>query len=70
MALLLVGAMVDARSPDNRDPFMIALLKPWNAKRGARPKKEARPSGPGTPYALRRNIVRNRQKTTASLAFG
>jgi hypothetical protein len=27
------------------------------------PKKEARPKGPGTPYALRCNIVRNRRKT-------
>jgi hypothetical protein len=34
------------------------------------PKKEARPKGPGTPYALRRNIFRKRQKTMACLAFG
>jgi hypothetical protein len=27
------------------------------------PKKEARPKGPGTPYSLRRNIVRNCRKT-------
>jgi hypothetical protein len=34
------------------------------------PKKEARPKGPGTPYALRRNIARKRQKTMVCLAFG
>jgi hypothetical protein len=34
------------------------------------PKKEARPKGPGTPYALRRNIFRKRQKTMVCLAFG
>jgi hypothetical protein len=34
------------------------------------PKKEARPKGPGTPYALRRNIVRKRQKTTVCLPAG
>jgi hypothetical protein len=33
-------------------------------------KKEARPKGPGTPYALRCNIVRKRQKTMVCLAFG
>jgi hypothetical protein len=33
------------------------------------PKKEARPKGPGTPYALRRNIFRKRQKTMVCLAF-
>src|SRR3981189_3547348 len=31
------------------------------------PKKEARPKGPGKPYSLRRNIVRNRGKTTRKL---
>src|SRR6478672_12138011 len=34
------------------------------------PKKEARPKRPGTPYALRRNIFRKRQKTMVCLAFG
>ncbi|MCA6118669.1 hypothetical protein J6524_27880 [Bradyrhizobium sp. WSM 1738] len=38
--------------------------------RGAFPKKEARPMGPGTPYALRRNIFRKRQKTMVCLAIG
>jgi hypothetical protein len=34
------------------------------------PKKEARPKGPGAPYALRRNIFRKRQKTRVCWAFG
>src|SRR5215212_8320721 len=33
------------------------------------PKKEARPKGPGAPYALRRNIFRKRQKTRVCWAF-
>jgi hypothetical protein len=33
------------------------------------PKKEARPKGPGTPCSLRRNIVRNRGKTTRNLSL-
>jgi hypothetical protein len=34
------------------------------------PKKEARPKGPGTPYALQRNICGKRQKTMVCLALG
>jgi len=43
---------------------------PDHARGALSPKKEARPKGPGTPYALRRNIVRKRQKTMVCLAFG
>jgi hypothetical protein len=34
------------------------------------PKKEARPKGPGTPYSLRRNIFRKRQKSMVCWRFG
>nr|HEV8008849.1 hypothetical protein [Bradyrhizobium sp.] len=61
-------------SPENRDPlFRIALKEFWWAqpsKGRFAPKKEARPKGPGTPYSLRRNIVRNRRKTMRCLRFG
>jgi hypothetical protein len=74
MALLLVVQWLEAISPENRDPLFRIALKTWNAKGaiGLRlgPKKEARPKGPGTPYALRRNIFRKRQKTMVCLAFG
>jgi hypothetical protein len=43
---------------------------PDHARGALGPKKEARPKGPGAPYALRRNIVRKRQKTMVCLAFG
>jgi hypothetical protein len=33
-------------------------------------KKEARPKGPGTPYSLRRNIFRKRQKSMACCQVG
>jgi hypothetical protein len=50
-----------AISPENRDPlFLITLEKPWSLKGAEAPKKEARPKGPGTPFSLRCNIVRNR----------
>jgi hypothetical protein len=60
-------------SPENRDPLFRIALENLELRRGARnptPKKEARPKGPGTPYALRRNIVRNLQKTMRCLQFG
>jgi hypothetical protein len=70
MALLLV-VQDGAISPENRDPaFPDRALKPWNSRGRLGPKKEARPKGPGTPYALRRNIFRKRQKTMVCLAFG
>src|SRR4029453_10536742 len=54
--------------------FSGSRSKTWNSKRDhgltPGPKKEARPKGPGTPYALRRNIFRKRQKTMVCLAFG
>jgi hypothetical protein len=34
------------------------------------PKRKPGQKGPGTPYALRRNIFRKRQKTMVCLAFG
>jgi hypothetical protein len=37
---------------------------------GAFPQKGSPAKGPGTPYALRRNICRKRQKTMVCLAFG
>jgi hypothetical protein len=37
---------------------------------GLSPKKEARPIDRAHPYALRRNILRKRQKTMGCLAFG
>jgi hypothetical protein len=50
-------------SPENRDPFFRIALKNLEFEGAQAPKKEARPKGPGTPYSLRRNIFRNRQKT-------
>jgi hypothetical protein len=50
--------------------FPDRTQKPGNSKGAQAPKKEARPKGPGTPYALRRNIVRNLQKTMRYLWFG
>jgi hypothetical protein len=49
-----------AISPENRDPLFRITLKTWNSGWRMAPKKEARPKGPGTPYSLRCNIVRNR----------
>jgi hypothetical protein len=54
-----------------QDLFGKPLLTfPDHAPGALSPKKEARPKGPGTPYALRRNIFRKRQKTMVCLAFG
>src|SRR6185437_10384914 len=50
--------------------FSGSRSKNWNSTGRSPPKKEARPKGPGTPYALRRNIVRNRRKTMRCLRFG
>jgi hypothetical protein len=50
---------------ENRYPLFRIMLQGRFS-----PKKEARPKGPGTPYALRRNIFRKRQKTMVGLAFG
>jgi hypothetical protein len=69
MALLLVVQRFGAISPENRDPVSGPRSKTDFAGRMA-PKKEARPIGPGTPYALRRNIFRKRQKTMGCFAFG
>jgi hypothetical protein len=41
-----------------------------NSKGKPAPKKETRPTGPGTPYSLRRNILRKHQKTMGCSAFG
>jgi len=57
-------------SPENRDLFFRITLKKLDFAGRTPPKKEARPKGPGTPYALRRNIVRNRRKTMRCLRFG
>jgi hypothetical protein len=74
MALLLVVHGGCAISPENRDPLFRIALKNLGCERGPGlkpgPKKEARPKGPGTPYALRRNIFRKRQKTMVCLAVG
>src|SRR5438552_19144421 len=43
---------------------------PDHARGALRPQQEARPKGPGTPYALRRNIFRKRQKPMDCLAVG
>jgi hypothetical protein len=51
-------------SAGNRFPLFRIMLGTSGSK------KEARPKGPGTPYALRRNIFRKHQKTMACLAFG
>ncbi|MGO8913060.1 MAG: hypothetical protein ACLQDM_27565, partial [Bradyrhizobium sp.] len=60
-----------AISPENRDPlFRITLENLGVLKWAQAPKKDARPKGPGTPYSLRRNIVRNCRKTMRCLRFG
>ena len=59
-----------AISPENRDPLFRITLKTLKFDGRVAPKKEARPKGPGTPYSLRRNIVRNRRKTMRYLRFG
>jgi hypothetical protein len=70
MALLLVVQGL-ARSRRKTGFFFPGHAQKLNF-RGAcmAPKKEARPKGPGTPYALRRNIFRKRQKTMGCFAFG
>jgi hypothetical protein len=50
---------------ENRYPLFRIMLRGRFS-----PKKEARPKRPGTPYALRRNIFRKRQKTMVCLAVG
>jgi len=69
--VLLVGQSWKARFRRKTGTrfFRIALKNLEFERRGA-PKKEARPRGPGTPYALQRNIVRNHQKTMACFALG
>jgi hypothetical protein len=44
-------------------PTFPDRARTWSLQTPQAPKKEARPKGPGTPYSLRRNIVRNRRKT-------
>jgi hypothetical protein len=51
-------------SAGNRFPLFRIML--WTS--GS--KKEARPKGPGKPYALRRNIFRKRQKSMVCWRFG
>jgi hypothetical protein len=72
MALLLV-VHVEGDLTGKPGPTFPDRAQTWDAN-GAMaqtcPKKEARPKGPGTPYALRRNIFRKRQKTMVRLAFG
>src|SRR6202035_136797 len=46
-------------SPENRDPLLRITLKNLKFEGVVMPKKEARPKGPGVPYSLRCNIVRN-----------
>ncbi len=58
-------------SPENRgSTFPDHAQKNWSSTGRSPPKKEARPKGPGIPYSLRRNIVRNRRKTMRCLRFG
>src|SRR5438105_1323065 len=67
IAVLLVRTMAGARSRRKTGThFSGSRSKPGIQGRPA-PKKEARPKGPGKPYSLRRNIVRNRGKTTRNL---
>src|SRR6266849_2142548 len=71
IALLLVGQCWEARSRRKTGTrFSGSHSKTRNSKGRLAPKKEARPKGPGTPYSLRRNIVRNRPKTMGCLRFG
>jgi len=56
-------------SPENRDPLFRITLKTWNL-RAHRAQKGSPAKGPGKPYALRRNIVRNQRKTMRCLRFG
>jgi hypothetical protein len=51
-----------AISPENRDPLFRIALKTLKFE-GAGAQKGSPAKGPGTPYSLRRNIFRNRQKT-------
>src|SRR3954453_12757557 len=68
MLFLLDRTMAGARSRRKTGThFSGSRSKTWNSKGRMTPKKEARPKGPGIPYSLRRNIVRNHQKTTAKV---
>jgi hypothetical protein len=54
-------------SPENRDPLFRITLKTWNSKGAQGAQKGSPVKRPGKPYSLRRNIVRNRRKTTAKV---
>src|ERR1700710_1473571 len=71
MALLLARTMAGARSRRKTGThFSGSRSKPGILKAPVAPKNEARPKGPGVPCSLRRNIVRNRRKTTVCFAVG
>jgi hypothetical protein len=74
MALLLVVQWLERDLTGKPGPTFPDRAQNLKCERGPRhqlgPKKEARPKGPGAPYALRRNIFRKRQKTMVCLAFG
>jgi hypothetical protein len=52
-----------AISPENRDPLFRIALKNLEIRGRFSAQKGSPAKGPGTPYSLRRNIFRNRQKT-------
>jgi len=75
IALLLDQTMAGARSRRKTGTHFSGSRSKNSARaqpsnRRFAPKKEARPKGPGTPYSLRRNIIRNRRKTMRCLRFG
>jgi hypothetical protein len=59
----------EARSlPETRDRLFRIALENWNVRTPHASKKEARPSRPGIPCSLRRNIVRKAPKNNGLLA--
>src|ERR1700722_3305607 len=75
IALLLDQTMAGARSRRKTGTHFSGSrsknsVRAQPSKGRFAPKKEARPKGAGTPYSLRRNIVRNRRKTVRCLRFG
>src|ERR1700675_3662964 len=70
MALLLVVQWLERDLAGKPGPTFPDHAQKPGIRRGPRPQKGSPAKRPGTPYALRRNIVRKRQKTMVCLAFG
>jgi hypothetical protein len=71
MALLLVVQWWNARSRRKTGThFSGSRFKNLEFDGAHFPEKGSPANGPGTPYALRRNIFRKRQKTMVCLAVG